>query len=163
MWKDIKNWEKLYEVNEDGEIRNYKTKKLIKGDINNCGYYRVKLYNGDTKKTVYRHRAVAEAFIPNPNHLPEINHIDGNKSHNYKTNLEWSSRTHNEREAHRLNIKEYKPFEVKFINGTIKKYEFAIQLANELNVTKRTVLNYLQKKSKGFINHGIIYIKYLNE
>ena len=113
MWKNIKNWEGLYEISDKGEVRNYKTKKLIVGDKNNCGYYRVKLYNNNQKKTLYRHRLVAEAFISNPNNLPEVNHIDGDKSNNYKNNLEWSSRTHNEREAYRLKIKIYKPFEVK--------------------------------------------------
>ena len=163
MWKNIKNWEGLYEISDKGEVRNYKTKKLIVGDKNNCGYYRVKLYNNNQKKTLYRHRLVAEAFIPNPNNLPEVNHIDGDKSNNYKNNLEWSSRTHNEREAHRLKIKTYKPFEVKFKDGTIKQYEFTPQLAEEIGVTKRTVLNYLHNKSKGYVNKNIIYIKYLNE
>ena len=114
MWRDIKGYEGLYEVSDKGEVRNYITRKLIVGDINNFGYYRVKLYKNKKQKTFFRHRLVAQAFIQNPDNLPEVNHIDGDKSHNYKENLEWSSRTHNEREAHRLKIKQYKPFEVKF-------------------------------------------------
>lgn len=104
---------------------------------------------------------VAQAFIQNPDNLPEVNHIDGDKSHNYKENLEWSSRTHNEREAHRLKIKQYKPFEVKFRDGEIKKYEFAISLANELGVSKRAVQNWLQKRNYGFLKRGILDLNYI--
>lgn len=45
MWKDIKNWELYYEVNEFGEVRNKITQKLLLGDINSSGYKRVCLYN----------------------------------------------------------------------------------------------------------------------
>lgn len=161
MWKDIKGYEGLYEVSDKGEVRNYITRKLIVGDINNFGYYRVKLYKNKKQKTFFRHRLVAQAFIQNPDNLPEVNHIDGDKSHNYKENLEWSSRTHNEREAHRLKIKQYKPFEVKFRNGEIKKYEFAISLANELGVSKRAVQNWLQKRNYGFLKRGILDLNYI--
>ena len=80
---------------------------------------------------------------------------------NNKDNLQWCNRTHNEREAHRLGIKEYKPFKVLFQNGKIKHYEFVIDLANELGLTKRTIQNYLQEKSKGYIKQGIKEIEYL--
>lgn len=161
MWRDIKGYEGLYEVSDKGEVRNYITRKLIVGDINNFGYYRVKLYKNKKQKTFFRHRLVAQAFIQNPDNLPEVNHIDGDKSHNYKENLEWSSRTHNEREAHRLKIKQYKPFEVKFQNGEIKKYEFAISLANELGVSKRAVQNWLQKRNYGFLKRGVLDLNYI--
>ena len=160
MWKDIPNWD-LYEINENGDIRNKKTQKLIIGFINNAGYSRVCLYNNGFKQKFYRHRLVAELFIPNPNNLPEVNHIDGNKQNNNKFNLEWCSRTHNEREAHRLGIKEYKPFEVVFNNGVKKEYEFTIDLAKEIMVTRRTVLNWLQKKNKGYLKRGIKNINYI--
>lgn len=161
MWKDIPEWEQYYEVNENGEVRNKLTGNYINGDINNAGYYRVCLYNKGKKQRFFRHRLVAQLFIPNPNNYLEVNHINGDKSLNHKDNLQWCDRQHNEREAHRLSIKEYKPFEVYFLNGEHKKYEFTIDLANELQVTKRTVQNYLQGKSKGYLNKGIKTIKYL--
>ena len=49
MWKDIPEWEDYYEVNENGEVRNKITNKLIVGDINNAGYYRVCLYHKPRK------------------------------------------------------------------------------------------------------------------
>ena len=161
MWKDIPNWEIYYEINENGEVRNKLTGNYIKGDINNAGYYRVCLYHKSKRQRFFRHRLVAQLFIPNPNNYTEVNHIDGDKSHNSKENLQWCDRVFNEREAHRLNIKEYKPFKVYFQNGEYKEYEFAIDLANELKVTKRTIQNYLQGKSNGYKIKGIDEIKYL--
>lgn len=160
MWKNIPDWE-WYLINENGEVLNTRTNKHLKGDINNVGYHRITLYNKTLKQRFFIHRLVATLFLPNPNQLPEVNHIDGDKNNNHVSNLEWSSRTHNEHAARRIGIKEYKPFEVVFQNGDIKQYEFAPQLASELKVSKRTILNYLQGKSKGYKNKGIIKIQYL--
>lgn len=161
MWKDIPEWELYYEINENGDVRNKLTKSYIKGDINNAGYYRVCLYHKTKKQKFFRHKLVAQLFIPNPNNYSEVNHINGDKSMNNKNNLQWCDRIYNEREAHRLKIKEYKPFKVLFQNGKVKHYEFVIDLANELNLTKRTIQNYLQGKSKGYIKQGIKKIEYL--
>lgn len=161
MWKDIPTWEDTYEINENGEVRNKITGNYIKGDINNAGYCRVCLYKKPRKQRYFRHRLVAELFIPNPNNLPEVNHINGDKTKNCASNLQWCDRTCNEREAHRIGLKEYKPYYIILNNGTKKEYEFAIELANELNVTKRTIQNYLQGKSKGYLDKGIKKIQYL--
>lgn len=160
MWKKVPNWEE-YEINELGEVRNALTGNIIIGDINNAGYQRVCFYRNKHSQKFFRHRLVAELFLSNPKHYEEVNHKDGNKNNNSVTNLEWCNRTHNEREARRTGIKEYKPFFVEFINGSKCRYEFAIELANEIGVTKRTVQNYLQGKSKGYFDKGIISIQYL--
>lgn len=160
MWLKVPNWEE-YEVDENGKVRNILTGNTIVGDINSAGYQRVCFYRGKSKKRFFRHRLVAELFIDNPDNLPEVNHKDGNKNNNSVSNLEWSDRTHNEREARRTLIKEYKPYIVYFENGNIQIYEFAVDLANNIGVTKRTVLNYLQGKSKGYVNRGITSIQYL--
>lgn len=161
MWKDVPKWEGKYAINEKGEVKNLKTGKLLTGDINNAGYFRVCLYDKPNKKKFFRHRLVAELFLENPNNLSEVNHIDGDKSNNMVENLEWSSRTHNEHECRRLGLKEYRPYQVIYINGSIEQYEFAPQLAEKLGVSKRTILNYLQNKSFGYKNFGIKEIKYI--
>ena len=78
-WKPIKGWENLYEVNEMGEVRRIETQRLIKGDKNNLGYCRVILYDKGKKERLFRHRIVAQTFLPNPNNETEVNHIDENK------------------------------------------------------------------------------------
>ena len=141
IWKNIPNWEEYYEINNYGEVRNKKSNYMLIGDKNSTGYMRVCLYNKNKKFRFFRHTMVAKLFLDNPNNFKEVNHIDGNKENNYVGNLEFCDRKHNEREAHRTGIKKYKPFVVKFNTGECKKYEFAMELATEINVSKRTVLN----------------------
>ncbi len=161
MWKDISNWENKYEVDEHGNVRNKRTRRFLKGDVNSAGYLRVCLYDKGRSQKYFRHRLVAMLFLENPSRLPEVNHIDGDKTNNSVTNLEWCNRCHNEHEARRKGFKSYKPFLVSFGNGEIKKYEFVSSLSNEIGITKRAVQNYLQGKSCGYKSRGIKSIQYL--
>ena len=78
-----------------GNRHNGKVKELkrLKPRLNKSGYERVYMRNSETNKRVdrYVHRLVAEAFIPNPDNLPVVNHIDCIRNHNKATNLEWST------------------------------------------------------------------------
>ena len=106
MWKSIKEWEGLYSINENGDIKNDKTGKLIVGDINNCGYCRVCLYDkqNNRKQRYFRHRLVAMHFLDNPDNYEQVNHIDGDKTNNNVNNLEWCTQSHNCKESHRLGL-----------------------------------------------------------
>lgn len=164
MWKDINNWENLYEVSDLGEVRNKLTKRMIVGDRNSAGYYRVCLYNKNhepKKQRFFRHRLVAEHFIPNPLSLLEVNHKDANLSHNYKDNLEWVSKKENELHSRMFGTKEYKPFAVVFKNGDVKNYNSKNDLAEEISVTSGSVRFWLRKKNNGFLNHNIESIEYI--
>lgn len=162
MWKDIPKWECYYEVNENGDVRNKQTMKLIIGDTNNAGYQRIRLYHKPACETFFRHRLVATLFIPNIMGYSEVNHKDGNKQNNHISNLEWCDRKHNEHEARRIGLKEYKPYGVLYNDGKYVKYEFASELAMVLGVTKRCVMNYLQGKSTGYKAKNIQSIQYLS-
>lgn len=83
-----------YEIYTSGKVRGVRGKflKLHKGT---SGYIQVNVWNKYKQKTFLLHRLLAEAFIPNPNNLPEVNHIDGNKLNNALNNLEWVSRSEN--------------------------------------------------------------------
>lgn len=87
--KDIKNYEGLYAVTEDGQVYSYRRKKYLKPALIGHGYLRVCLCKGQEKKNFFIHRLVAEAYLPNPNNLPEVNHKDENKLNNCVENLEW--------------------------------------------------------------------------
>lgn len=99
-YRKLKSLKFLYEVNEDGDIRNVKSKKRVVGYKEKNGYIRVRFENkclGSVVRTTV-HRLVAEAFIPNPDCLPEVNHIDSNRANNHVSNLEWV--THSENMKH---------------------------------------------------------------
>ena len=88
-----------YFVTEDGKIWSNKTNKYIAQRIGSKGYYLVNLSINGKCKTYQVHRLVAEAFIPNPENYPVINHKDGNKHNNHFENLEWCTYQHNAQHA----------------------------------------------------------------
>lgn len=77
-------------IEDTGRLRNERTKRWLKGGYNK-GYHFYSLYFRGKQYLLYTHRAVAEYFIPNPNKLPIVHHIDGNKANNIFTNLKWMS------------------------------------------------------------------------
>lgn len=93
--KDVKGFEGLYGITEDGQVLNYKTKKFMKQRQDKDGYYRLSLTKEGKQYTRFIHRLLAEAFIPNPKNLPLLNHKDENKQNNSLDNLEWCSQWYN--------------------------------------------------------------------
>lgn len=93
MWKKIETNPK-YEVNEIGEVRNSETGYILK-PWSHKGYPVVNIQRQGKKTKAFVHRLVAEAFIPNPDGLPCINHKDENKANNNVGNLEWCTVAYN--------------------------------------------------------------------
>jgi hypothetical protein len=91
-WKKIKNKEN-YSVNEKGQIKNDKTNRILKPHKGTSGYYQIML--GRKTSPLYVHRIVAETFIENPNDLPQVDHINGDKLDNRVENLRWVSVSEN--------------------------------------------------------------------
>ena len=96
--RDIKNYEGLYAVTSCGRVWSYKSNQFLTNSLNHTGPYGyscVYLYKDSKRKKHFIHRLVAEAYIDNPSGLPEVNHIDENKSHNYLSNLEFCTKKYN--------------------------------------------------------------------
>ena len=93
-WKDIKGYEGSYQVSNEGRIRNIKRDKIL-SNLNVNGYMAINLHKNGVMKQYKIHRLVAEAFIPNPNSLPQVNHKDECKTNNVWTNLEWCDNRYN--------------------------------------------------------------------
>lgn len=121
MWKIIPDTNELYFANEQGQIksssriRSYNVNgkngtylrngKILSQAINSHGYpcVTIKFDNG-TQKVVAVHRLIAKTFIPNPENNPQINHIDGDKTNNAVSNLEWCTARDNIIHAFKNNL-----------------------------------------------------------
>lgn len=110
----VSSWGKVYSIEaarqiyrSEGRIYETATRKLreLTTEETPKGYLRVYLYKNGKRKHHKVHRLVAHAFIPNPEHKSQVNHIDGNKKNNSVTNLEWV--TDEENKLHRNKILNY--------------------------------------------------------
>lgn len=93
VWKPIEGHN--YEVSNHGKIRHMNTMRIIKPEVHDNKYLRVKL----NKRNYKVHRLVGLYFISNPENKPEINHKDGNKLNNHVDNLEWVTPKENTKHA----------------------------------------------------------------
>lgn len=169
MWRDIKGYEGLYAVNENGEVKalgrkvkhgnHYYTRKeqLMALTINEKGYLRVRLSKNGEAKTYRVHRIVAETFIPNPNNYKEVNRIDENKANNNYKNLEWCSREYNIEhsiKSGRFKIRKVSQYD---LNGNfIKTYKSVSEAERETSIPKshicKSILGrYGHKTAGGYI------------
>ena len=93
--KDIRGYEGKYAITSCGRVWSYKREKFLKPRLDKHGYPRITLSHNGEIKTFLIHQLVAEAYIPNPDHLQEINHKDEIKTHSYVNNLEWCTHEYN--------------------------------------------------------------------
>ena len=103
VWKDVVGFEGIYKVSSLGNVarvRNGSLRQLKKcpaGGKHNCDYLYVSLTHREKVRFSSVHRLVAEAFIPNPEGLPQVNHKDEDKFNNCVGNLEWCTASYNNR------------------------------------------------------------------
>lgn len=142
MWKSIDEFPQ-FEVNEHGVVRNANTHYVIKQRMNKGGYLYVELTNNQTNHVRLVHRLVAMAFLPNPNNLPLVNHIDECSVHNDVHNLEWISYKSNSNHGtrnERIIINRKDPVLACDDNGNvIKRFESKHEAARQLNVTEAAI------------------------
>ena len=98
--KDIRNYENMYAITDDGRVWSYKTNKFLTPWLNR-GYLQVSLCNNGIKKKFSIHRLVAEAYIPNPDNKPQVDHKDGDRTNNTVENLEWATAEENDNYGNR--------------------------------------------------------------
>lgn len=108
-WRDVVGFEGFYKVSNLGRVRSVervqngrkKNGYIIRPSHDACGYEMLELRNGTFKKRLSVHRIVAKAFIPNPDNLPQVNHIDEVRDHNSADNLEWCTIEYNQNYGNR--------------------------------------------------------------
>ena len=146
--KDIKGYEGLYAVTSCGKVWSYKYKRFLNPRLQTKGYLQIGLTKNGERKNHLIHRLVAEAYIPNPNNLPQVDHIDNDKTHNYVNNLQWITLRDNCRKSNNKPILQFS------LDGEfIREWECAADVgkevqANLVNCLKgrcKTAYNYIWK------------------
>ena len=146
IWKDIEGYEGLYEVSSYGRVRSlgqfvnhnfggyaYRKGRILKPGLGSRGYLSVTLSKNGIQKQYTVHRLVAQAFIENPDNLPQVNHKDEDRTNNNVTNLEWCDAKYNVNYGNRLN---------KFYDSRIKS---GYMNPEHLGLDKKTI-SYLASK-----------------
>lgn len=165
IWKNVLGYEGLYQVSNLGRVKSlcrktrsgnisYKV-RILKAGLTD-GYERVVLTKYGLRNTKKVHRLVAQAFIPNPENKPQVNHIDFNRSNNIVTNLEWSTQLENNRHSRNagrfpamIQSKAHKEIlrianSKKVINtGTGEIYNSATEASKIFNIKRSTLIHYL--------------------
>lgn len=127
IWKNVPGFDGMVQASNLGRIKSfysYEYGRILKQtyDNNGRGYCRIRINH----HRYYPYRLVAQTFIPNPENKPEVNHKDGNKSNNRVDNLEWATRSENQKHAYKLGLQ--KPSE---------KQKQAVSKWNKENRTKK--------------------------
>lgn len=116
FWKEIPGFDGKYSISKDGKIRSLysrwgKRKNPMELSVwqQDKGYKCVKLTRNNGSKKYYIHKLLAQAFIPNPENKPCVNHKDGDPTNNKLSNLEWATYSEDQKHAHKsgLNNKDY--------------------------------------------------------
>lgn len=169
IWKDIKGYEGLYQISSRGRVRSldrdieqisrggnpYKRRMkgmLIKPGILNSGYEVVWLQKEGISEALTVHRLVAKAFIPNPNDKNDVNHLDGDKTNNELSNLEWVTRSENIKHSHRIIGRKSNGRKIKCIE-TGEIFNSIVEASGKTKIHRGNishVLNGRNKKAGGF-------------
>ncbi len=107
MFVMVPGYNDRYLVSNRGRIISLNSGSEMAQYVQKNGYSAVKLHTHNVKRTFLVHRLVASAFVPNPNGLSEVNHIDGDKLNNSADNLEWV--THSQNMRHSIGAGLYDP------------------------------------------------------
>ena len=156
IWKPIHGYEDRYEVSNLGRVASLRyarggNRKILKQSVNTWGYSQVTLSKDKVKTNVTVHRLVADAFIENLNNLPQINHIDEDKSNNCVDNLEWCDSLHNINHGKRTKKASNalkRPIIATLPDGTEEYYDSLKTASETLGVSHSAISGVLHKKAR---------------
>ena len=155
---DVDGYEGRYKIDINGNVWSCKTKRFM-SHLLYRGYEKVCLRDGSKSKNTSVARLMANAFIPNPNNYPMINHIDGNKRNNSIENIEWCDASRNNSHAYMIGLNggekhplsKLKLLQVKAIKQRLANGERAYMLAREYGVTQHAIWSIKHKESWKYV------------
>lgn len=153
-WRPVVGYEGLYEVSNLGRVKSLRRNRVLMGGSDKDGYKRLALCYCNKREYKFVHRIVAEAFIPNPEGLPQVNHKDENKTNNAVWNLEWCDAKYNNNYGtcrSRIAKKQSKPLiAVSIANGSILRFKSLMEArANGFDDAHRAAKGII-KQCKGY-------------
>lgn len=171
IWRPIRDFEGLYEVSSLGRVRSldaviecksrtgnpfvlHTKGQILRPQVYQSGYLYVHLKNKTKSRNIKIHRLVAEAFIPNPNHLPCINHKDEDKANNSSANLEWCDVMYNNNYGthyERMAVTRQRPVEQLTLDGQHVAYYASrkdVELKSGGKFNAKTIMGVLSGRRK---------------
>lgn len=142
IWKDIPNYERLYQVSNLGRIKSlyYSKEKILTPKIDKDGYLLINLYKNHKSRTFKIHRIVAQVFLSNPNNYTEVNHKDENKKNNKVDNLEFCTHIYNQNYGSKNDWCSKKVNQYDLNGNYIKTYSSLNKASKELNISNNIYL-----------------------
>lgn len=167
IWKNINFLNNYYQISNKGNIRHIKSKRIniLKPHKDKNGYLIISLYINKKFQTFKLHRLVAQAFIPNPDNLPQVNHKDGNKLNNCVNNLEWCTCRENINHAVKNGYYANRDYSKKFkkvyqynLDGELVKiWNSIIEASTTLGICASTITKVCKHKDKYKTYKGYIW------
>jgi hypothetical protein len=152
-----------YLISKSGLVYSIKSKKLLKPTMDTKGYCKVALYNDEGKLNISLHRLVALNYIDNPDNKPQVNHINGIKTDNKVSNLEWVTNQENtihaiksglRDEAHKKAVLDNQKQVVHLESGIF--YDSLKLACESLNINYGSARNYINRRDKN--NFCLCYV-----
>jgi len=165
VWKDIALCNGKYKVSNMGRVksmpnRTRKGERIMKLQKYKSGYMNVDLcYDGVIKKILV-HRLVAFSFIPNPDDKPQVNHINGVKDDNRQVNLEWNTRSENQKHSIRIGLRSAKgvknsqsKLNDSDVINILSDDRSAIELSNAFKISVNTIYDIKSRRTWKHLNY----------
>lgn len=141
-----------YEVSNLGRVRNMKSGRTLKPQLQKNGYLTHQLSEHNKRKTLLLHRIIATAFIDNPGKKPQVNHIDENKLNNDLSNLEWCTEkenmTHGTRTKRAAEKLSQKVIQLDLNDNILNVFKSMVQAEQETGVSTGNISSCCSGKTK---------------